>query len=247
MNYDAEAGRGAASVGDAMTIELLTRFPYDVRKNMGTDLPLDFSEGLKELPNVRPALVTPMWMNNLINNHITDPQLTKSIKSIWDNAAERFIHLDFVRANDQRLAFDVVDGLEGALLFSKGFSFKALERLAGWAHEKFWKTDKISFAEHALKEQALKERLAQYIIYGHTHFHEIVPLDSYLHNGKLYNQVYINSGTWHSYHHMALQDPTKLKFVGMHVMTYLAFFKEDERGGRRFEAWSGSLSSTTSA
>lgn len=31
------------------------------------------------------------------------------------------------------------------------------------------------------------------------------------------------------------------EFIGYHVMTYLAFFKDDERGGRPFESWSGAL------
>jgi hypothetical protein len=31
------------------------------------------------------------------------------------------------------------------------------------------------------------------------------------------------------------------EFIGYHVMTYLAFYKEEERRGRPFEAWSGAL------
>ena len=30
-------------------------------------------------------------------------------------------------------------------------------------------------------------------------------------------------------------------FAFYHVMTYLAFFREDERSGRPFETWSGTL------
>jgi hypothetical protein len=32
------------------------------------------------------------------------------------------------------------------------------------------------------------------------------------------------------------------EFIGYHSMTYLTFFQGDERGGRRFECWSGGLS-----
>ncbi len=242
MNYDGKAGRDASTVGDAMTIDLLTRFPYEVRQQMGESLPLELSEGLKELSNIRPAIVTPLWVSNLINNYIRDPEQSAIIKKIWDTSAEEFLQLGFVRSHDRPLAFDTVDGLEAALLFAKGLSFDAISNVAGWVNKKLWGADKISIAEHALQEKAFLDHTADYIVYGHTHFHEIVPLDTYFVDNKMHNQIYINSGTWHSYYDMTLQAPKKLKFVGMHVMTYLAFFKDDERGGRHFEAWSGSLS-----
>jgi len=242
INFNREAGRGFSSVGDAMTIDLLTRFPLEVRNKLGSDVPISFSEGLKELSNVRPALVTPMWVNNLINHHAEEKEKAEIIKRIWDDAAERFIDLPFVRQNDKFLVLDTVDGLEAALLLAKGLSFSAIEKLAGWVNQKIRTGNRISLAEHALKEPAYLESSAQFIVYGHTHFHEILPLNSDTIDGKPFNQIFINSGTWHSYHDMTLQTPSKLKFVGMHVMTYLAFFKDDERRGRRFEAWSGSLS-----
>ena len=42
-------------------------------------------------------------------------------------------------------------------------------------------------------------------------------------------------------HEMAQLHPAHQEFVGCHVMTYLAFFKDDERKGLGFESWSGSL------
>ncbi len=241
LNYHASLGRDHATVGDAMTIELLTRFPLEVRRRMGDDIPPDFSEGLKELSNVRPALVTPMWVNNLIRNHGGSRSQSEAIKAIWNETADRFIQTDFIRSQDQPFHLDTVDALEGALLFSKGFSFDALETLAGWVHKKLSNSTKISFAEHALKETAFKRKQADYIVYGHTHFHEIVPLDSYIRNGEVVSQIYINTGTWHPYYEVTLQEPENMKFVGLHVMAYATFFHEGERGGRRAEAWFGSL------
>ena len=242
INFNREGGRGFSSVGDAMTIDLLTRFPFEVRNRLGEDVPISFSEGLKELSNVRPALVTPIWVNNLINHHAEEQEKAEIIKGIWDDAAERFINLPFVRQNDKFLVLDTVDGLQAALLFAKGLSFTAIEKLAGWVNQKIRTGNRISLAQYALKEPAFVDGSAQFIVYGHTHFHEILPLNSYSIEGKTVNQIFINSGTWHSYHDMTLQPMSKLQFVSMHVMTYLAFFKSDERRGRRFEAWSGSLS-----
>lgn len=242
MNYDKEAGRNVSTLGDAMTVELLTRFPYEVYRYVGADLSPKLSEGLKELSNVRPAIVTPLWLGNLTNNYASDPQHADVIKKIWDQCAEDFLNLDFVQSHDKRFTFDTVDALEAALLFSRGLSLDALNSLAVWLNQKFMGNEKISISEHALEEDALKQGLARYVVYGHTHFHEVVPLDSYMQAGKLLNQVYFNAGTWHHYHNLTLQEPTKFKFVGLHVMTYLAFFEDGERGGRQFEAWSGSLS-----
>jgi hypothetical protein len=45
-------------------------------------------------------------------------------------------------------------------------------------------------------------------------------------------------------HELARFHPMQKQFVRYHVMTYLGFFKEDERKGRRFEAWTGALGSS---
>jgi hypothetical protein len=38
--------------------------------------------------------------------------------------------------------------------------------------------------------------------------------------------------------------PGQKQFVGYHVMTYLTFFKGNERKGRAFESWTGALDSS---
>jgi len=240
MNYDAGRGRNAATLGDALAVELLDRFPFEVKKQMGGALTPQFSEGLKELSNVRPALVTPLWIGNLANRYVKNMQQMNNIKAIWNDLVQHFIELDFVRSHDQKFAFDIVDAMEGILRLSRGLPFETLNRMMGWMGEKVW-GNRVSIARHALEEEAFKNHTARYIVYGHTHFHEIVPLDTSLVNGKILDQIYINSGTWHSYHNLTLRDPSKHKFVGMQVMTYLTFFKDDERKGHPFETWSGSL------
>ena len=42
-------------------------------------------------------------------------------------------------------------------------------------------------------------------------------------------------------HTLAQREPRDEEFVPHYVMTYLAFFKAGERGGRHFESWSGAL------
>lgn len=241
MNYNPEAGRDAATLGDALASEMLTLFPVEVHRRLGDELPVQFSSGLKELTNVRPALVTPLWISNLVENYAGSKAVADQVKAIWDELGERFLSLDFVRSQDRFLKFDTVDALQNVLFISRALSFETINKIMGWATDKFWH-GRYSIAENAIHEPAFKDRWANFIVYGHTHIHEIVPLDTTLTGNSVFNQVYINSGTWHSYHDLTLGVDQKRKFVGMHVMTYQAFFKDDERNGHPFESWSGSLS-----
>jgi hypothetical protein len=78
-------------------------------------------------------------------------------------------------------------------------------------------------------------------VHGHRHRYEIVPLDSSRVNGKRFNQMYLNPGTWRRVHELAKAKPKQEEFMGYHVMAYLAFLKDGEGRGRPFEAWSGTL------
>ena len=97
----------------------------------------------------------------------------------------------------------------------------------------------LSFAEHALNEPAFLNDTARFIVYGHTHHHEIVSLDSHGDPSNPQSQLYFNSGTWHSYFDLAIKDPKEQKFIPYQTLTYLTFYKDDEREGRLFEVWSG--------
>jgi len=240
MNYDQEKGRAASALGDAMAVELLDRFPFDVYKEMGDELPLQFSEGLKELANVRPAIVTPLWIGHLINQYARDEKQADKVKDIWNQSVERFLELEFVRKYDKPFKFDTVDALQAVLTVTKELPFETVNKMMAWIGEKLG-GNRISIAKYALDEQAIRNHKARYVVYGHTHYHEVVPIDTNLIDGKNFDQVYINSGTWHSYHDLALMNPSQHKFVSTHVMTYLTFFKDNERNHHDFETWSGSL------
>ncbi len=239
FNY--ENDRNGSSLGDAIVVELLNRFPDQIQKQMGGALPKECTDGLKEIDNVRPLLVVPVWIDGLLRRTCPDPTMVKDVKKIWDKLADNFLSLKFVRQRDSALSlFDAVDKLEWALKFSRGVSLHNLSRLLSWIEEKVV-TREGSYYSHALTETAFKNRKARFIIYGHTHHHEIVPLDSAFMADGMVNQMYINSGTWRRVHELAQLNPKDEEFMGYNVMTYLAFFREDERGGRPFESWSGAL------
>ncbi|MFB3922932.1 MAG: hypothetical protein ACE145_14500 [Terriglobia bacterium] len=239
FNFDHDRNR--SSLGDAIVIELLNRFPQEVARQLGGDLSAECQAGLKEIDNVRPLIVVPVWVNGLLQMTCGDPGTIQKVKGIWDKLADDFMGLNFVRTHSSTLdLFDDVDRLEWALKFSRGVSLAHLSHLLTWIKEKFLARDE-SYFKFALNEQAFKNRSARYIVYGHTHHYEIVPLDAAVMPSGILNQIYINSGTWRAVHELAQAHPEEQEFLGYKVMTYLSFYREDERGGQPFETWTGSL------
>ncbi len=241
FNYSPEQGRDAASLGDAFAIEILNGFPVEVERQMGSDLPPRLLESLRELVNVRPALATSLWISSQMRHNNISAGLQKKVKALWNDMSREFLKLDFVQAKNSPFKLDLFDGLRLAITLTDSLSFKAIDNLVIWIRNKIG-TDRITYAQHALQEKAFLERKAQFIVYGHTHHHEIVPLDSFEVASQPISQMYFNSGTWHTYFDLAIFNPGEQKFVPYQVLTYLSFFKSGERQGRLFETWSGSRS-----
>ena len=242
FTYNERKGRNAATLGDAIVIDFIDRFPIAAREQMGDELPVAFVEGLKELANVRPNLLVPVWIDGLIDRTLTHPAQAVETKKIWNTLADEFLNLPFVRAQDNRLnPIEPFDFLSTALKLSINIPFKPLANIVTRIKQIVWGSQ-VSYARYAIKENTFKNRSARYIIYGHTHRHEVIPLDSTRVGGLVVDQVYINSGTWHALHDLTTNNPYKKMFIAHKVMTYLAFFKNDERSGRPFESWHGTLS-----
>ncbi len=232
FNFETSRGRDASSVGDAIVVELLNRFPREVDRRLGTKLPVACRDGLKEIDNVRPLLDAPAWIDGLLRRTCPEEQ-AKRVKAIWDEMVDEFLRLPFLRSRKPLK-------LEAALKFSRGFSLANLSRLVSWAKAKLFSKE-ASYCPYAVQEPSLNNQSARFIVYGHTHRHEIVPLDAVPTPAGVVNQFYINTGTWRRVHEKARRHPREQEFMGYHVMTYAAFFRGDERGGRPFETWSGAL------
>ena len=241
FNYRQDVGRDAAALGDAFAVQVLNRFPVEAERKLGNELPAGLIDGLREFVNVRPALATPLWISGQLQQNNVGKKEQNKLKQVWDSLTEEFLELDFVRQFDKRLKFDIVDGLEMLIKLTKRASFQTIDDIVVWMRQKMW-SGEISFSQNALKEEAFIKRKAQYIVYGHTHHQEIVPLDMIPSAPRPTNQIYINSGTWHTYYDLAIYKPKEQKFIPYQVLTYLAFYKDGERGGRHFETWSGAFS-----
>ncbi|MEX2121243.1 MAG: hypothetical protein WD847_16745 [Pirellulales bacterium] len=238
--FNFEGDRDASSLGDAIVIELLNRFTTAVEAELGDELPLSALLGLREIDNVRPLLLVPVWIDGLLARSCPFPSTRTQVKMIWDRLADDFLSIPFVRARDTWNPADLVDGLERALKFSKRLSIGWASRTVSWLHGLRGKQHE-SYAAHALAEQDFRNRRAKHIVYGHTHHAESVPLDASFAEGYVLNQVYFNSGTWRRVHRQTQLASGEHEFIPADVMTYLAFFQGDERKGRPYETWSGTL------
>jgi hypothetical protein len=237
FNYDGDRNR--SSLGDAIVVELVDKFAMQVTQKV--NLPARCAAGLKEIDNLRPTFVIPVWLDSLLKRTCPDTALQMQVKKVWDDLVDHLLGLDFVRKHHSFFhLFDNYEQLEWALKFSKGVSRGNFSRLYAWITEKFATPDS-SYYPRAAEEAAFKSREAGAIVYGHTHVYEMVPLDSLMINNKFFDQVYFNSGTWRPYHQLSQVHPEQEEFVKFQLMTYLAFFQNDERGGRPFETWSGVL------
>jgi UDP-2,3-diacylglucosamine pyrophosphatase LpxH len=230
-------------------MEVCNRYPVELEGIR--DLDQGFVNKLRYITNIRPALATPLWITGQIQNlslmnRLDDVNNTalklmrqreKDLRGVWDKLAENFLQLDFVRREDKPFKFDVVNKMAIAIKISKAVSSKQIDSLIYTLQNKSSSAANRSFAEYALKEQAFIDNKARYIVYGHTHYHETVPLDYDDIGG---NQIYFNSGTWHTYFDLARKNPTEKKFIPYKALTYITFYKDEEHEKeRKFETWSG--------
>ncbi|MBT3187931.1 MAG: hypothetical protein HN736_13745 [Anaerolineae bacterium] len=240
FNYDAKKGRINSALGDVFTIEMLNRFPLEVEKRLPS-VPPEMIDNLREISHVRPALATWLWVSSQIKHNNLPNSMQDKIKQLWEQIGGDFLKLEVVRDADEIFKFDIVDQLEIALQISKRTPVKTINDLLLWIQEKFWGGE-ISYAKKALDEPAFINKDALYIVYGHTHHHEVVPLDTSESRTRYDDQLYFNAGTWHTYFDLAIHKPYEQKFVPYQVVSYLAFYKDDQRRGHRFETLSGIFS-----
>lgn len=241
FNFDILKGRNNSSLGDVFSIEIINRFPLEMEKKLGDILPREMILKFREIVNIRPVLAASMWISGLIRQYAVDKKTQVKIKNLWNETSEQVLSIPFVRSYRKKYQFDAVDGLKLLIGITDKLSFNTLDEIILWIRKRFGFENR-SFANHAMDEKAFLEHEADFIVYGHTHFYEIVPLDIYKKDSLPVNQIYFNSGTWHPYYDLSLYKPQEQKFVPYQVMSYLIFFKDGECGGKRFETWKGTFS-----
>ena len=238
FNFDRQKGRDAGSIGDIFAVEVINRFPVVVQEALGNEIPANLLEQLRQLTNVRPVLAVPLWISSCIEQYSESKALIGKLKSLWDGMTDEFLDSDFLRQQNKPFKFDTVDAMKLVLKLSNKASFQTIDDVIIWMRAQLWE-DGLSYSAHALKEASFLDQSARYIVYGHTHKNEVIPLDVNTRNPDIDRQIYFNSGTWHSFHDLAIRQPEAHKFIHYQAMTYLTFYSGSEAGKRSFESWSG--------
>lgn len=231
--------RNVSSLSDVIAIELVGRFLEHLQSEFASELPEAAVNALKEIDQVRPQLLIPAWMESLLERTVPQLSLRTSIKRTWDSLVEQMLALYVVRERNTWSPIDLIDGLSAALKFSRRDSSDWIGRtLSFLASLRGARTE--SYLPHALAEADFRNRRARHIVYGHTHAHETISLDASHADGYVLHQTYFNAGTWRRTY-----QPTKAllqqEFSACDTLSLLAFYQADERSGRAFETWSGTL------
>ncbi|MEW5949407.1 MAG: hypothetical protein AB1711_08340 [Thermodesulfobacteriota bacterium] len=237
FNY--EGNRDASSLGDAIVIDLLNKFPRTVKDDPLLGKDEDLVNKLKEIDNVRPLLEIPAWIQGVCNYK---PGVEQRVHAIWNDLVDKFFKIKFVKDHD-KLGPDVIDFLQMAMRLSSGFSFSGLQKILGhWAVRSLYRTAD-DYRRFAYNEAPLKNNLVRYVVYGHTHHTEQAPLDIVPIPGDgVIDKIYFNTGTWRKVFEHTTFDQDNCEFIGWHVMTFLVFYLEKEKEkDRNYEVWSASL------
>lgn len=231
--------RDGASLADVLAIELIARFLQHVESELAEQIPAATWAALCEIDQIRPILLVPAYMESILERTAT-PVIRNRIKRMWDYMVEQMLHLDIVRRMCGTSPVDLIDGLAAALKFSRRDTQNWIGRTLGFTAGLRGATS-MSYAAHAMSEADFRNRRARHIVYGHTHQHEIVPLDASHADGYVLNQTYFNAGTWRPCYQPTQMLAGNHELVASDCFSLLAFYQGDERNGRTHETWCGTL------
>ena len=231
--------RDASSISDALQIELLGRFVARLEAELADALPPAASAALAEITQIRPLLLVAAWMESTLERTLPNLAARREIKHLWDDLVDQFLSLEIVGQRHERSPVDLIDGLAAALKFSRRDSSDWTGKTLQWSAALRGATSE-SYLPHALAENDFRNRRARHIVYGHTHHGEISLLDASHADGHVLQQTYFNAGSWRRVYRCtpAAMQP---EFAGAESLSLLAFYQGDERGGRAYESWSGTL------
>lgn len=239
FNFD--GNRDASSLGDAVVIDLINRFPKAVENDLAAKgiSDNDLIKRLKEIDNVRPVIDAPAWILSVCRRAASSDAV-KRVKDVWNGLVDDFFKIGFVKKHDTWSPFDPVDKLKTALWFSEYSSLKGIASLPLKTIQRFSSED-ADYIEKAYNEDCMRENEAEFVLYGHTHTYTMEPLDILQKGGEILDKIYINTGTWRKVHVRTAYDEKNLEFMGWHVLTFIAFYLDNEREDKRFEIWNGAL------
>jgi len=237
-----EADYQKVPIGDPITTELIARLPFELANQLrNTTLTLAeqarIVENFQEIENVRPFSAVIEWLVYQVKQ---TNYLKEIIEDTVDTVIKRFNELNFVKAwydrHDKWLdPFDEADKIQAVLFLLEKFKVFPMEKLLSLAikaKDFFYKDDLLE----AVPDEFFFDSRLRYVVHGHTHDPLVMPIRT----RDTGEQIYLNTGTWRGRYTKATRDGS---FVSWKNMTYVIFYKPEERGTPFpvFETWTGTL------
>jgi len=239
-------------IGDPITTELVARLPYEVDLYLeGQGMPFNERQPIKgrlqEIENVRPLGATIEWLLYRVQQE-EEPEVKQAIEFAIDKAINLFNGLNYVQLWYERHdrwtnPIDEADKIQTFLFLLTKLKLSTLDEIMHLLDKAkslgfFIKDD---LREAAPQEFSQIDPRFRYVVYGHTHDPLVAALRSEppLPGDPLpMEKVYLNTGTWRARYYQADQDHS---FMSWKSMTYVIFYRDDERKGREvdFETWTG--------
>ncbi len=242
LNYMGD--RNKSSIGDAIVIELLNKFPEEVRKAL-EPLPTNekdpdekkrIVDKLKEIDNVRPLTDIPSWL--LMVSKSTSPAIQKEIRKVWFKCVDEFFDVPFVKNMSWFSGFSRY----GVRLRIYPYIPKFILGILCLPTLGLQCLKKVRYNKKAWAEVRNSPFSVRYILYGHTHKHLMVSMDQVTSvRDNITSKIYFNTGTWRQTWNKAVFDRINKEFIGWKVLTYIAFYSKEENSSYKFEVWNGAL------
>ena len=248
LNYDASAGRDASSLGDALVTDLVNRFPMELAKELdGREGADEVVRRMADVDNVRPYTVIPAWIGQMLaslggrrpdvvtaarralERCVADFRADLGIRRLARRQLTRLerLYLGMLLHQAPRRGMNVLDfctGLAERLIKGR----RLLKNLPGSA-----------YCAPAIGERHADGRLPRFVVYGHTHKAESVPIGPHARGGE---RFYLNTGTWRGVWERARTSDGSEHFATWKEMSYVVLYTLAEgSGNHEFEIWTGSL------
>lgn len=252
LNYEKvgsfeEADYLAVPIGDPITTELLTRLPYELNllleaRGVPQEQRKIIKDHFQQLDNVRPLMAVVPWLLYQVRQE-NDALVRQAIEDAIDGVVDRFSALQFVKDWYRRRGtwnpLDTAHRVQWVLRLLKLVKLSTLQELL----ELFGKVDVAGVSlKGKLERAAFQEFKAidprfRYVVYGHHHEPELLPLFT---RGAGGSRFYLNTGTWRRVWQQAGHDGS---FSTWKNQTYLIFYRQGERDAAYpvFETWTGNL------
>ncbi len=236
-SFNFEGNRDASSLGDAIVIDLITRFSLAVESEVGQASDPELICQLRQIDHVKHFYDMPAWILGACiraRSHKT----AQVIEDIWNDLVDRLLDIDFVKQHNTLWPFELVDAMKWGLRITKRLTFSDMAKLPA----KLFELGDDHYIDCAFRETSIARHDARYVVFGHTHSQKIVPLDIvYQGDDGAVEQIYFNTGTWRKLYTRTEFDKRNYEFMYWNVMTFCAMYRGEERDGRGFEVWSGAL------